>query len=152
LIALAAVVGLIVFLAWGYRAMAAGKLPLLGTARRPGVIEIISRTPLSARQSMCLVRVGPRLVLVGQSHDNLRALDVIDDAALVATLAGEAAASKPGSIRAEFQNCLEREARDYQRAGDLSDERVTPEAGQVAGVQQCLSDTLERVRRAVAQV
>jgi flagellar biogenesis protein FliO len=148
--ALAGVVGLIVLLAWGYRAMVGGNLPLGGKARRPGLIEVISKTPLSARQSLCLVRIGPRLVLVGQSHETLRALDVIDDADLAARLAGEAARKRPDASQAEFRACLEREAKDYQDGGDSLDETVVPDAQRIAEVRQGVSNAIRRIRRAVA--
>ena len=149
--ALAGVVGLIVFLAWGYRAMASGNLSLLGKARRPGLIEVVSKTSLSARQSLCLVRIGPRLVLIGQSPETLRALDVIDDADLAAKLVGEAARKRTGSSQAEFHDCLEREARDYRTNDDSISETITPEAPRIADVRQTLTNTIRRIRRAVAQ-
>ncbi len=114
--AMAGVVGLIVFLAWGYRAVAAGNLGLVGRARRPGVIEIVSRTALSPRQSLYLVRVGPRMVLVGQSQEGLRALDVIDDADLTAQLAGQAVSRQAGGSVAAFRECLESEAEEYDES------------------------------------
>jgi len=146
--ALAGVVGLIVLLAWGYRAMSGGQVPLLGKARRPGLIEVISRTPLSARQSLCLVRIGPRMVLIGQSQDALRVLDVIDDPELVARLAGEVAQKRPGSSRQEFQHCLEHEASDY---ADEIHPDGTPDGRRVAHVQQRLGETIRRVRQALVQ-
>jgi flagellar biogenesis protein FliO len=147
--ALAGVVALIVFLAWGYRALAGGALPLSTRPRRQGVIEIVSRAPLSARQSVCLVRVGPRLVLVGQSQDSLRALDVIDDADLVAQLAGRAAQKRADSSNAEFHGCLEREARAYQDPADAVDETIAPDAARIASVQEGLAQTIRRIRRTV---
>lgn len=149
--ALAGVVGLIVLLAWGYRSVAGGRLSLLNKLRRPGLIEVVSRTPLSARQALCLVRIGPRLVLIGQSPDNLRALDVIDDADLAAKLVGEATRARTGSSQAEFNDCLEREARGYQVAERELDERISPEGMKIADVHQGLKDTLRRIRRAVVQ-
>ena len=113
--AMAGVVGLIVFLAWGYRAVAAGNLGLLKRPRRPGLIEIVSRTPLSPRQALVLVRVGPRMVLVGQSQDRLQTLDVIADADLTAQLAGQAASRTPASSVAEFHQCLEGQEREYEQ-------------------------------------
>ncbi len=150
--ALAGVVGLIVFLAWGYRAMAGRQLSLLGKARRPGLIEVVTKTPLSARQSLCLVRIGPRLVLIGQSQENLRALDVIDDADLAAKLAGDAARRRPGSSQAEFHECLENEAKDYQHREGNIDETILPDARRIADVRQGVADTIRRIRRAVAHV
>jgi flagellar biogenesis protein FliO len=149
--ALAGVIGLIAFLALGYRAMTSGKLSLLAKLRRPGLIEIVSRMPLSARQSLCLVRIGPRLVLIGQSHDTLRALDVIDDADLAARLVGEAAQQRDGSSRAAFRSCLEREAEGYRPAEDDLDETLAPDARRVADVQQGVADTIRRIRQSVAR-
>lgn len=150
--ALAGVVGLIVFLAWGYRAMTGGHVSLLGKVKRPGLIEVISKTSLSARQTLCLVRIGPRLVLIGQTHDSLRALDVIDDPDLVAQLAGEAARKRPDSSQKEFQACLERQARGYQDPAEHLDEDIMPDGRRIAGVQQRVTETIQRVRRAVARV
>ena len=146
LVALAGVVGLIVLLAWGYRAAAGGRLSLLRKLRRPGLIEVVSKTSLSARQSLCLVRIGPRLVLIGQSPDDLRALDVIDNADLAAKLLGQAAQERAGSSQAEFHDCLEREAKGYQIEDSELDERISPEALQIAGVRQGLRDTIQRIR------
>jgi flagellar biogenesis protein FliO len=149
--ALAGVVGLIVLLAWGYRAIAGGSLPMIGNARRPGMIDVISKTSLSARQSLCLVKIGPRLVLIGQSQDSLRALDVIDDADLAAKLVGEAAQRRPDSSQAEFQDCLEREARGYREDERPVIEHVTPEASRIEDVRRGLTDTVQRIRRVVAR-
>jgi flagellar biogenesis protein FliO len=149
--ALAGVVGLIVLLAWGYRAAAGGRLSLLRKLRRPGLIEVVSKTSLSARQSLCLVRIGPRLVLIGQSPDDLRALDVIDNADLAARLLGEAARERAGSSQAEFRDCLEREAKGYQIEDPELDERISPEALRIAGVQRGLRDAIRRIRGAVGQ-
>ena len=145
--ALAGVVGLIVFLGWGYRAMAGGNLMLLGKNRRPNVIEVICKTTLSAKQSLCLVRVGPRMVLIGQSPDTLRTLDVISDPAVVATLAGDAARRASNSSDAEFQNCLETEARAYKHEEDGEiNETFTPEGRRIEDVRQSLTDTIRRIR------
>lgn len=148
--ALAGVVGLIVLLAWGYRTMARGNLPLLGKTRRPELIEVISRTPLSARQSVCLVRIGPRLVLVGQSSDTLRTLDVIADPDLAARLVGQATQRRPDSSQAEFRNCLEHEAAAYRQPDDAIDETITPDHQRIANVHQGVTSTIQRIRQAVA--
>jgi flagellar biogenesis protein FliO len=150
-LALAGVVGLIVLLAWGYRAIAGGNVPLVGKARRPGVIEVISKVSLSARQSLCLVRVGTRMVLIGQSADNLRALDVIDDAELTARLSGEAARRRPDGNHAAFQSCLAREAQEYQPDTDEIDEQITPDQHRVGAAQRHVADAIRRIRRATAQ-
>ena len=147
-LALGGVVGLILLLAWGYRRMATGTS--LGRALRPRgtpLIEVVSRAALGPRQSVCLVRVGPRLVLLGCTPDAVRALDVIHDADLAARLLGQATAQRPDSHTAEFARCLEREAGTYPRAtDDRGDEQLTPDEPRLDAVRQKLSDTLQRLR------
>jgi flagellar biogenesis protein FliO len=109
------VVALIVLLSWGYRVVAGNaRLPRGFRGRTPGLIEILSRTALSPRQSLCLVRVGSRVVLLGVSPETVRTLDVIADPDAAARLAGQATQQQVASATAEFQQCLEREARDYE--------------------------------------
>lgn len=136
---LGAVVGVILFLAWGYKATTSGAAMRL-KARRPGLIQIVSRTSLSNRQSFCLVRVGPRMVLVGVSGDALRTLDVIDDADLVSRLAGEAESAKTSP---EFKAALERDLSRYE-----TDDAPPPAApsNTRARIAQAL-ETLARAKR-----
>ena len=144
--ALAAVVGLIVFLSWGYRAMGAGQLGLLNRARRPGLIEIVSRTSLTPRQSICLVRVGNRMILVGQTADQLRTLDVIDDGDTVARLAGQSMGQRESSSTVEFRACLDHESRDYESQAE--DQMTTgPSKPSIESVRRGLQKTIRRVQR-----
>lgn len=108
---LAGVVGLILLLAWGYRAAqgATRRMPGL-RGRGNGMLELAARLPLGPRQSLCLVRVGPRLVLVGVAGERISALDVIDDGDLTARLAAEAHQRRPDSQTAAFQRVLEESA------------------------------------------
>ena len=144
---LAGVLGLIVLLAWGYRRVAgAGRLTLGGRARRPGLIEVISRTSLSARQSLCLVRVGPRMVLIGVSGDRLSALDVIDDADLTARLAGEQRSQDQAGSGAAFEQLLHVESQGYEPEPALAE--AAPEAARLSDVRDQLSKTIQRIKRA----
>ncbi len=147
--AMAGVVGLIVFLAWGYRAVAAGNLGLFGRPRRPGVIEIVSTAAISPRQALYLVRIGPRMVLIGQGQDGLRALDVIDDADLTAQLAGQAVSQRGGGSVAAFREALESEAREYD-APVRPRERVGTREPSLDELRQNVLATIERLRRASA--
>ena len=147
--ALAAVVGLIVFLSWGYRAMTAGQLGFLKRTRCPGLIEIVSRTPLTPRQAMYLVRVGNRMILVGQTAEQLRTLDVIDDRDTVARLAGQSVHQTATSSTAEFRACLNREEQDYQPEPErrLGQSRPAPS---LDSVRRGLQDTIRRIQRATS--
>lgn len=118
-LSLAGVVGLIVVLALTSR-----KLHLVQRGRRPGLIEVISRTPLSPRQSLALVRVGPRTVLIGVTNDRISQLDVITDPELTARLAGAARQHRPDSHTVEFHERLEQEGRRYD---EDDDQPVVPE-------------------------
>jgi flagellar biogenesis protein FliO len=150
--ALAAVVGLIVLLAWGYRVVMANGDRLRGalTGRQGGLMEVVGRTTLAPRQSLCLVRIGPRLVLVGLTHDAVRAIDVIDDPELTARLLGEAARNRPDSHTAEFDRCLEREARSYSDAVDDVDETITPDESRVQEIKEKLAGTIRRLQASAA--
>jgi flagellar biogenesis protein FliO len=110
LVPLGAVVGLFLLLAWGYRAVTGAGRARIGHGLQSAAIEVLGRVGLTARHSLCLVRIGPKLVLVGVGGDRLTMLDVLNDAEAVAAVAGRAAQRSPGP---EFQRCLEREAREY---------------------------------------
>lgn len=149
--ALAGVVALIGLLAWGYR-LASGRGGSLGQMLRggpSGLIQVVSRTTLAPRQSLCLVRMGPRLVLLGLTQDNVRTLDVIDDPKLAAALLGEAQRGRPDSSSAEFAQCLEREARGYDDEPEI-DETVTPEQPRLLDIKEKLSATINRLRETAA--
>lgn len=119
---LGGVVALILLLSWGYRLIAAGS----GTAavvrgRANGLIEPLSRAALGPRQVLHLVRVGSRVVLIGATHDGLRALMTIDDPEEVARLGGRRAAGQPDSQLAAFRECLANESAAFAEAGAAVD-------------------------------
>ena len=151
--ALAAVVGLIVFLSWGYRAMAGGQLGLLNRTRCPGLIEVVSRTALTPRQSMYLVRVGNRMILVGQTAEQLRTLDVIDDSETVARLAGQSISQQQQSSTAEFRSCLDKEESDYTPEPEPAVRRrpASASSGSIDGVRRGLQDAIRRIQRAATR-
>jgi flagellar biogenesis protein FliO len=144
--ALAAVVAVILLLGWGYRAvLGTGPRSWATRGRQPALLEVVSRTALSTRQSLCLVRCGPRLVLLGITADSIRPLDVITDADVTARLLGEAARQRPDSSTAEFARCLEREAHSYS---DDHAQPTPPDAAddhQLAALRDRLADTLSKL-------
>lgn len=151
-LALGGVVGLIVLLAWGYRAVTGGSgLGLVGRTRRPGMIEIISRTALAPRQSLCLVRIGPRMVLVGLSGERISTLDKIDDAEVVAQLAGETLHRQRAASPRRFGKLLERESAAFE-PDPVAAEADRPDGPELAKVRQQLTKTIERIRHATRRV
>jgi flagellar biogenesis protein FliO len=152
--ALGGVVGIILLLAWGYRAVAhgGGRWPLALRGKHPALIEVVSRSALSPRQSLCLVRIGSRLVLLGVTPDAVRTLDVIQDADLAAQLAGQVAQRRPDSHSAEFASCLEREAAAGEPSGDGLPEATPPDDRRLAALRQRLSGTVARLRAVATEV
>ena len=146
---LAGVVALIIFLAWGYRfgISSSSRLSFGRRVRHPGLIEVVSRASLAPRQSVCLVRVGPQLVLVGATHDSLRTLSIIDDPDLAARLAGQAAQQRGESHTAEFERYLDNEAQAYS-SDDQTGQADTTEATRINTVKQKLSRTMQRLQNA----
>ncbi len=139
---LAAVVGLIALVAWGWRAMGGAPLPL--RSRRPGMIDVISRTMLSPRQSLLLVRIGPRMVLIGATPDALRCLHVIEDPDLTAQLSGEAQQTRSDSNTSEFRAALQSEARAFASAATAPERSAAIDLEQA---QSPLRETIARLRR-----
>lgn len=143
-LALVGVLALIAFLAFVSR-----KLRFLPTARRPGMIQILSRTPLSGRQSLCLVRIGPRSVLLGITADRINALDVIDDPALTAALAGESLQNSSADSGGEFRARLDAQEGLYDQDepgahDDVEDDAVLPD-NRMREVRRKLAGTLRRL-------
>lgn len=143
------VVCLIFLLGWGYRVVAGGGRLALARGRQPELLQVVARTAVSARQSLCLVRIGPRLVLVGVGPERLTALDVIADSGLAAEIAGRAARAAATSHTADFERCLEREARAYG-ADDAAAESATPDEPQVSAIKRTLRAAAARLRSATS--
>lgn len=141
-LSLTAVVTLIVVLGFFSR-----RFPFIHRGKGRSVIEVISRTSLSAKQTLCLVRIGPRMVLIGAAGDRLTRLDVIDDPELTAELAGMAQQTTGRSSTRAFSERLDDEAVAYA-IGD-GDERDADE--QVSGprlldIKRKLAGTIRRLK------
>lgn len=141
---LAAVIAVILLLAWGYRAISGGARLPLRRGRQPGALEVLARNSLSPRHALCLVRVGPRLVLIGVSPDRLTTLDVLADAEVAARLGGEAARTRSDSHAAEFERFLDREAQQYTPADEV-DEAITPDEQRVHAIRRTLAAAAARL-------
>lgn len=80
-LSLAAVIGLIFLARWASR-----KFFALPTTGATGVLQVVSRTPIAPKQQILLVRVGRRLMVIGDSAGRLTSLGEIADPDEVATL------------------------------------------------------------------
>jgi flagellar biogenesis protein FliO len=154
--ALAGVTALIVLLAWGYRAGTNASQRLVGWRwRGAGPVQLISRLSLAPRQSLYLVRIGPKLVLIGSAGQTLSGLCAIDDAELAARLTGQGAAADPESHTREFQKFLSCQEDAYRPAAvETCPGRMTQDAntgsdvrGATAAACRRLTQLLQQLRR-----
>jgi flagellar protein FliO/FliZ len=146
--ALAVVLGLI----GGLYVFARRWLPSARIGGDDGVMRVLGRTALSPRQSLALVRVGRRFVVVGVSPDRVDAVCDITDSDEVADLAAQAGA-KGLSGSSGFATWLNREAADYVqrdreaepigRSGDLLSPTVDKGLGTAS---KPLAELLHRLR------
>jgi flagellar biosynthetic protein FliO len=135
--------GALAFKRWGGRFRAA-----VGAGGRN--MEVVSRLALSPKQSVCLIRVGKQLVLVGATPDQISSLLVIDDPEAVTELM--ASSSGPGGkgSGSAFGRLFSRETTNFDDSG----EEVGPPAETPLGsdgrhyrrVRSELAGLLERLR------
>lgn len=101
--ALGIVLGLLLLLRWGWMRLSGTQ-----TAAATPVVEVLSRTPVAPRSHVLLLRIGPRILIVGDSGGGLRTLGSVDDEQEVADLLGAINAGRPDSISRNFQQLLSR--------------------------------------------
>ncbi len=133
---LLSVLALIAVLAWIVKKSLSGRRVLTSSS----VIEVLSRTALSSKQSLVLVRMGRRLLLLGVTNDEMHTLCLVDDPDQVAMLVGEVAGERPGSMTQAFARAFEEESQEYEN-GSLDHEGESEEAGEQ------VRDLLDRVRQ-----
>jgi flagellar biogenesis protein FliO len=120
-LALTAVIALILFLRWGSRKILA--IPAAGTS--PHVMRVVARSPIAPKQNVLLLRVGQRLVIVGDSGGRLSALGQITDADEIATIVGQAK-SNATSPPANFGGMLRRLSRRFRgmEPGEIAEDEA----------------------------
>jgi flagellar biogenesis protein FliO len=99
--ALLLVIGLILAMRWILRRTSS----LRAVAGGGQVIEVLSRTNISARQSLLLVRVGQRILVIG-AGETLTTLVQFDDPAQVAELLGNVEQARASSLSNTFARAL----------------------------------------------
>jgi flagellar biosynthetic protein FliO len=145
-LSLTGVVALILVLAYVSK-----KFNFASRGRRVGMIQVLSRVNLSSRQSLCLVRYGPRAVLLGITNDRINALDVVSDPELTADLAGDALRGASERATDEFRRRLTAESSAYSESEEGDDADVARGGiPQLQALKSKLAGTIRRIRSARA--
>ena len=143
LTALGLVIALILLLRWGWLKM--GGRVAVGSSP---VVEVLSRTAVAPRNHVLLLRVGGRILVVGDSSAGLRTLASVEDPDEVASLLQDVTAAKPSSISGSFRQLLG----NFDRDDELSDRQLLSEQGgdvqehRMDRARDSLSGLLSRVR------
>ncbi|MCK6454997.1 MAG: flagellar biosynthetic protein FliO [Phycisphaerae bacterium] len=115
--------------------------------RSDGPIRIMARQGLSAKQSLLLVRVGRRLVLIGVSADRMETLLELPDDAESATLLAALEGAGAQSASTRFAQFLRREHAELARGAAEPVRAVGDvQTGVVAGSVRALSQRLRAFR------
>lgn len=124
--ALVLVVTLILGMRWFLRRTSRGRSPSGGGQ----VIEILSRTSISARQSLLLIRVGQRMLVVG-AGETMTTLAEIDDPTQVAELLGSVEQARSNSLSNTFARALGQwRSSSVDFAGQLDEAGASGQPGQ----------------------
>ena len=117
--------------------------------RGSGALQVVSRLNVAPRQQVLLIRVGRRLVLVGNSGTQMNPLCEIDDAEEAALLLGQTAVEREGSVSSSFNAVLGGEEKEFdeQLRPEQSAAQVDPEEeAALATTREEISGLMDKVR------
>ncbi|MEM9252683.1 MAG: flagellar biosynthetic protein FliO [Planctomycetota bacterium] len=98
--ALGVVIGLVFAARWCLTKMKAGADPVA----RSAAVEVLARVPIGSRQRITLLRIGGRVVVLGDAGGSLTTLAEIDDDQEVADLLQSVSTSRSDSAAAGFRD------------------------------------------------
>lgn len=144
LLALGLVLGLIFLLRSGMKKFFAGGVA--GAASRSCAMQVLSRSPLSPRQQLLLVRVGRRLIVVGDSAGQMTALSEITDPDEVAALVGQLQDEKLTAASRTFGGLFNRVRKGFNGHSDPDDGAEDANAITVVGADARTGPSFAAVR------
>lgn len=118
------VLGGIVVLFWAARRFLPGMRRMAGSR----AVEVLGRTYLSPRQSVTVVRLGRRILVIGQTAEQLSALASISDPEEVSELVGLCEGSGQNSATATFGKIFRGLDRQYEESA-VGDQEVAEGSG-----------------------
>ncbi|GEM_PF-3517967 len=114
---------------------------------RTGVVEVLSRTSISPRNQVMLLRLGQRIIVVSEGPNGVRTLANLDDPNEVAGLLTHINSSKPGSITQSFNQQLSRaDTQMDDPAGFTAEHGADEDEHLVDKTRNELSNLLSRIR------
>ena len=123
LAALGVVIGLILLGRWVWMKLSGQASPTT-TGSAAGSVEVLSRTAVAPKNHVLLLRVGNRVLVVGDSSNGLNTLAEVDDPDEVADLLTSISTQQPKSITNNFKQALSRVSGSFdQRTLDQEDGR-----------------------------
>lgn len=137
---LAGVLALIAIIVWAVKKYLPNVRRLTGST----AMKVVARTHLSPRQSIAVVRLGRRLLVVGQTADNLTPLGVVEDPEEVSELLGEIESGKATSAVGHFNKVFQKTNDEFAAADEAADGE--PEDGEINRVRTELESLTRKVR------
>ena len=142
--ALVLVIGLIFGVKWLMR-KASGSLgglrgQLGAGGRAPsGVLFVLGRYPVSKGQTLVLIRMDRRVLLLGQSAEGFRTLSEVTGAEEVASISGKCSEAMGEGASAAFRRELGRASRDPAIVGETKASAISLGGSQLSGLIERLS-------------
>ncbi len=141
LAALGVVIGLIFLGRWVY-----AKLGGRVIARSSPAVEVLSRTSVAPKNQVLLLRIGQRVLVVGDSSSGLRTLANLDDPEEVAALLQTVTTDQDHSVSKTFHSLVSRFNGDYDGKMQLADEGGDVAEHRVDRTRDSLSGLASRLR------
>lgn len=110
---LAVVIGLLVLLTFLAKRFGSGRFAA-GAGRPGGILQILARYPVARGQSLVLLKLDRRILLVHQTGSAMTTLTELTDINDVASLLARIEASERGGLGATFQRALSRAGETYR--------------------------------------
>ncbi len=119
--------------------------------RLGGALQVLGRTSVGPKQAVMLMRVGQRILVVGDSAGTMRTLAEVTEPEEVADLLAEVSRAQVGSATRAFEQMLGRMDRNYDREDGPTLEGVDEAEIHTDRAREQLGGLLSRLRNLVRQ-
>ncbi len=139
---LAAIIGLILLLRYGISRVTGRAV----AATRSSVVEVLGRVSIAPRSHVLLVRLGRRVIAVGETPAGLRTLAQIDDGEEVAEILQAVTADKPTSVSRGFNQLMRRFNSEYPESRPPGEEGADEQEYSIDRARDQVSSLMSRLR------